>query len=421
MSDRIRESDFIFYRGEDGQTHVQVILGSETVWVTQKAMAEIFDIDVSGINRHINSIINDGEVDEEGNLQKMQIANSDKPVTFYNLEFVTAVGYRVNSSKGIKFRKWARRIINEYLIKGFVLDDERLKQGNKLFGKDYFQELLERVQAIRASEKMFYEKIRDLYATSVDYDSSDPETHKFFAKVQNKVEYAIVKRTSAETIRLKANATLPNMGLQTWKNAKKDGNILKLDVTVAKNYFTQEEIKQLNSLINMYLDYAKLQIERNRLMKMRDWEQRLDAFLSFNEFPILSDYGSIKKEIADKFAENEFSKFKKFKEKDGLGISKFTSVAEDITSTGNLPKESDFFFDKKNKPSDFDKKIATALNFNNNASKSKRSVKKCPKCGFFVDRNLNYCNNDIVDENGDVVACGYSFGAIDGKEAWDGM
>jgi hypothetical protein len=356
----IRESDFIFYRGEDGNVHAQVILGDNTVWVSQKALSEIFDIDISGINRHISAIIKDEEVEEGGNLQKMQIANSDKPVTFYNLEFITAVGYRVNSYKGIKFRKWARRILNEYLIKGFVLDDERLKQGNRLFGKDYFQELLERIQAIRASEKMFYEKIKDLYATSVDYDPQDPTTHKFFAKVQNKVEYAIVGKTSAETIMSKANALMPNMNLKTWKNIKRDGKIQKSDTTIAKNYLTEDEIRQLNSLINMYLDFAKLQVERNRLMKMSDWENRLDAFLNFNEFKILKDFGSVKKEVADRFAEQQYVKYKYLTA--GDNVSDFKTVAENIYTTGAIPKSE---IEAKKEPlSDFNNKLKTALNYN---------------------------------------------------------
>lgn len=412
----INESDFIFYRGEDGNVHAQVILGDETVWVSQNTMAEIFGIDRTGIGRHIKNIVDENEVSTESNVQFLHVANSDKPVAFYSLEIIIAVGYRVNSYKATKFRQWSSRILKEYLIKGFVLDDERLKQGNKIFGKDYFQELLERVQAIRASEKMFYEKIKDLYATSVDYDASDPDTHKFFAKVQNKVEYAIVQRTSAETIKLKANALLPNMGLQTWKNAKRDGNILKIDVTVAKNYFTQDEIDKLNSLVNMYLDYAKLQVQRNKIMKMKDWEQKLDAFLSFNEFPILKDYGSVKKQFADKLAETEFEKFKKIKANDNLKKAGFISVAENIISTGRIPKEEDAISKRSEPLSDFDAKLSAALG---RKPEIPKKSKLCPKCGAPNDKKAKYCSNDIIDDNGDVIACGYSFGAIKGDTSWD--
>ncbi|MES2701014.1 MAG: RhuM family protein [Bacteroidota bacterium] len=192
MNQVIKESDFLLYWGEDGKTHAQVILGDETVWISQSALAGVFGIDRTGIGRHINNVLQEGELDEKSNVQFLHVANSDKPVGFYSLDMIIAVGYRINSYKATRFRQWATRILKEYLVKGFVLDDERLKQGNRLFGKDYFRELLERIREIRTSERMFYEKITDLYATSVDYDKNDPVTHRFFAKVQNKLEFAIV-------------------------------------------------------------------------------------------------------------------------------------------------------------------------------------------------------------------------------------
>ncbi len=422
MEDIINESDFILYRGEDGNTHAQVILGDQTVWMSQKAMGDTFGVGVNTINYHLGEIFKADEFDENSVIRKIRITAADKKTyltQFYGLDIILLIGYRVNSYKAMKFRQWSNRILSEYLVKGFVLDDERLKQGNKLFGKDYFQELLERIQAIRASEKMFYEKIRDLYATSVDYDPQDPTTQKFFAKVQNKVEYAIVGRTSAETIMAKANALMPNMNLRTWKNIKRDGKIQKSDITIAKNYFTEDEIKQLNSLINMYLDFAKLQVERNRLMKMSDWENRLDAFLNFNEFQILKDFGSVKKEVADRFAEQQYHKYKYLTAADS--DSEFKNISEAIYTNGKiLDKKPEI---QKEPLSEFNNKLKTALNFNTGKDNKPKTSKKlkgkeCPNCGFMNDKDADYCTSDILDENGDIKPCGHSFGALTGKDGW---
>lgn len=333
----VKTSDFLFYRGEDGKSHVQVILGDETVWTTQNGMSEMFGIDRSGINRHISNIFEESELEEKSNVQFLHVANSTKPVSFYTLDVIIAVGYRVNSFKATKFRVWATRILKEYLIKGFVLDDDRLKQGNKLFGKDYFRELLERIREIRASERMFYEKITDLYATAIDYDKNDPVTHLFFAKVQNKLEFAIVGKTSAEIIKSRASSKMPNMGLKVWKNAKRDGKIQKSDVTIAKNYLNEDELRRLNALVNMYLDFAELQAERNRLMKMNDWAEKLNAFLRFNEYNVLDGAGAVSKIVADNFAEKEYSKFKVNQDKEFK--SDFNKIVDDIRYNKPLPKE----------------------------------------------------------------------------------
>lgn len=337
MNDLEKSSAFLFYNDETGKISVQVILGNETVWATQNGMSEIFGIDRTGITKHIKNIFEERELPEEGNVQFLHVANSDKPVAFYSLDVIIAVGYRVNSFKATRFRQWATRILKEYLIKGFVLDDERLKQGNNLFNKDYFKELLERIREIRASEKLFYEKVREIYATSVDYDKSDPVTVKFFSTVQNKLEFAIVGKTSAEIIKDRANAQLPYMNLKTWKNAKKEGDIQKCDVTVAKNYLNDDELRKLNTLVNMFLDYAELQAERNRLMKMNDWQEKLDAFLKFNEYAVLDNAGKVRKDLADKFAGNEYIKYKVLKDK--RSSAEFGKVISDIRATGQLPKE----------------------------------------------------------------------------------
>lgn len=361
MEDLEKTSDFLFYNSEDGSIKVQVIVGQDTVWTTQKGMAEIFNVEVPAISKHTTNVVSEGEL-TDATISKMEIVQMEgnrevkRVVEFYNLDMIIAVGYRVNSYNATKFRIWATRVLKEYLIKGFALDDERLKQGNNLFNKDFFKELLQRIREIRASEKMFYEKVRDIYATSVDYDKNAPETIAFFQKVQNKLEYAIVGKTSAEIIKARANAGLPHMNLKTWKNAKKDGDIQKADVTVAKNYLEEKELQELNTLVNMFLDYAELQAERNRLMKMQNWIDRVDAFLRFNEYKVLDNAGSIRKDVADKFAEGEYAKYKVLKDKD---FNKdFDKIAAQIRNTNTLPKEITI---TEKKESDFDRKLKGLL------------------------------------------------------------
>ncbi len=333
-------SDFLFYNGADGSLSVEVIVGDETVWLNQKNIAELFGVQRPAITKHLQNIFQEGELDDSSVSSILEHTADDGKrykTTFYNLDAIIAVGYRVNSYQATQFRIWSTKVLKEYLIKGFVLDDERLKQGNKLFGKDYFKELLERIREIRASERMFYEKITDLYATSIDYDKNNPDTHKFFAKVQNKLEFAIVGKTSAEIIQSRVSALKPHMGLMTWKNAFRDGKIQKSDVTIAKNYLKEDEIRKLNTLVNMYLDYAELQVERNKIMKMKDWSDRLDSFLRFNEYQILDNNGKVRKDVADSFAENEYIKFRVTQ--DAEYKSDFNKVIEDIKHTGKLPSE----------------------------------------------------------------------------------
>ncbi|WP_288457490.1 virulence RhuM family protein [uncultured Chryseobacterium sp.] len=334
-------SNFIFYQTDDGKISVQVFVDneSETIWASQKAMSEIFDINVSGITKHLKNIFEENELSETGNVQKLHIANSTKPVNFYSLDVIISVGYRINSYKATQFRRWATSILKEYLIKGFVLDEERLKQGNQLFGKDYFAELLERIREIRTSERLFYQKITDIYATSVDYDLQSPITKEFYATVQNKLHWAIHNHTAAELIKLRASANKPNMGLTSWKNEKKGGKILKTDVSVAKNYLNEEELGELNRVVTMYLDFAENMAKRQKEMKMVDWIARLDSFLSFNEYDVLKDSGKVSATIAKRLAENEYEKFRIIQDKEYK--SDFDKVIEEIRVTGNVSEKAE--------------------------------------------------------------------------------
>jgi len=338
MIDLNKESDFIFYSSGKGAVNVPIIIGEETVWTTQKNISAIFGVDRTVISKHIRNIFAEKELDEISNVQKMHIANSDKPVSFYNLDVILSVGYRVSSHQATQFRIWANKILKEYLIKGFALDDARLRKGKQMFGKDYFDELLQRIKEIRASERRFYQKITDIYALSVDYDAQSPITQTFFATVQNKLEFAITHMTAGEIIKSRARLDAPNMGLTTWRNSP-DGKILKKDVTVAKNYLTEKEVDELNSIVVMYLDFAELQAKRNKLMNMKDWVERLDSFLKFNEYDILNNAGKIKKDVADAFAEKQYEQFRIIQDRDYK--SDFDIVIEKIKTKGEIPKESD--------------------------------------------------------------------------------
>ena len=363
MDNNIESSQsFLFYSSNDGKVNVQVIVDGihDTIWTTQKGMAEIFNVDVSGISRHINNVFNSGELDERSNLQKMQNANSDKPVIYYSLDVIIAVGYRVNSYKATQFRIWATRILKEYLIKGFALDDDRLKQGNNLFGKDFFKELIERIQEIRASERMFYEKITDIFRDcSRDYDPKSPVSREFYAAMQNKFHYAIHQHTAAEILHERADATKPYMGLTSWSNQKKGGKIYKSDVTKAKNYLSESEIKALNRLVNMFLDYAEHQAEKGKgAYMMADWAKRLEMFLNFNDYPVLTNAGSVKADIAKRFAETEYNKFRIIQDKEYK--SDFNRLIE--ASHNGLPTENEIT--QEESVSAFAQSLKQALDFN---------------------------------------------------------
>ena len=304
--------EIILYSSEDGQVKVEVVFQDETVWLSQKKMAELFNVEVHTINYHLKEIFSSSELDEKSVIRKIRITATDGKnylTNFYNLDAIIAVGYRVNSYQATQFRIWATKVLREYIIKGFALDDKRLKNGLHL-GKDYFDELLDRIREIRASERRFYQKITDIYAQcSIDYDPKSPITKDFYATVQNKLHWAITKFTAAEIIANRANAKKQFMGLTNWKNSPQ-GKILKSDVSVAKNYLTEDELRQLNRIVTMYLDFAELQAERQIIMKMKVWVQKLDSFLNFNQYEILSDTGKVSAEIAKQLAEGEYDKFR---------------------------------------------------------------------------------------------------------------
>lgn len=311
----MNESDIILYTTPVGQVRVEVYFEDETFWLSQRRMSELFGVEVPTINYHLKEIFKNGELEEIRTIRKIRIVQTEgnrevnREVDFYNLDAIIAVGYRVNSYQATQFRIWATQTLREYIIKGFVLDDERLKQGQR-FGRDYFDELLERIREIRASERRFYQKITDIYAQcSIDYNPKAEITQTFYKTVQNKLHWAITGRTAAELIAQRADASKPNMGLSTWKNAPK-GKILKTDTSVAKNYLTEKELSGLNRIVSMYLDYAENQAARQIPMKMADWVSRLDAFLQFNEYELLKDAGTVSHEVALKLAAKAFDEYR---------------------------------------------------------------------------------------------------------------
>ena len=312
------EIQFLLYNMPDAEGKVQVIIKDETLWCTQKAMAELFGIDKSGISRHITNIFKEEELQQDTTVAKIAtVVNRgirgevEEMVDFYNLDMIIAVGYRVSSSKATKFRQWATKILNEYIKKGFVLDDERLKQGTTVFGKDYFRELLERVRSIRASERRIWQQITDIYAEcSIDYDKNSPTTHDFYAMIQNRFHYAITGQTAAEIVFANADNTKENMGLITWKHAP-DGRILKSDVGIAKNYLQEKEIRQLERAVTGFFDYIEDLIERENTFNMAQFSASVNEFLTFRKYQILPDKGKISAAQAKKKAEEEYDVFNK--------------------------------------------------------------------------------------------------------------
>jgi len=313
--EEIQEFKLLIYSTPESEKKVEVLFKDDTIWATQKKMAELFGVEVNTINYHLKEIFKAGELQKEATIRNFRIVQKEgerqvsREVDFYNLDATIAVGYRVNSYEATQFRIWATNVLKEYITKGFTLDDRRLKQG-KHWGKDYFDELLERIREIRASERRFYQKITDIYAEcSVDYDPKSPLTQNFFATVQNKLHWAITGQTAAELIKNRSDAKKKNMGLQTWKNAPK-GKVLKSDVSVAKNYLNKEELDELNRIVTMYLDYAELQTKRHHAMNMKDWVGKLDSFLAFNDYEILNNPGKVSQKVAKELAESEYEKFR---------------------------------------------------------------------------------------------------------------
>ena len=311
MSDElVRTGKILIYQNERGDAKIDVYFEDDTIWMTQKAMCELYQVNKSSVSEHISNIFKDGELEPEATVRKFRTVQTEgtRQVTrerdCYNLDMILAVGYRVRSTVGMHFRRWASGVLTEYMKKGFALNDERLRNPQE-FGADYFDELLERIRDIRASEKRVYQKVKEIFALSVDYDSKSPIAQNFFKSVQNKLEYAATGHTAPELIALRADASKDNMGLTSYKGAK----VRRGDVTVAKNYMTHEEISTLNLIVNMYLDYAELQAKGHNPMHMADWERKLGEFLRFNGREVLQHLGTVKREVAEQLALNQYEQY----------------------------------------------------------------------------------------------------------------
>ncbi len=305
-------TEFLLYTAPNGKVQLEIFLRDENIWLTQAKIAELFDIDRSVVTKHLQNIFDSKELIESSVCANFaHTANDGKTYNtkFYNLDAIISVGYRVNSAQATHFRIWATQVLKEYIIKGFAMNDERLKDPRQIFGKDYFEEQLERIRKIRSSERRFYQKITDIYAQcSANYNANAEITQEFFATVQNKLHFAITKKTAAEIIHQRADGAKPNMGLTTWKNAPK-GEIRKADIAIAKNYLDEKELDGLNRIVSMYLDYAEMQARNGVALHMKDWVKKLDAFLQFNEKEILHNAGKISHEVALTLAEKEFEKY----------------------------------------------------------------------------------------------------------------
>lgn len=300
----------LIYQNEKGDTRIDVFFTEETIWMTQKSMSELYQVAKSSISEHVRNILADGELDEAATVRKIRTVQTEgtrqvsRALDYYNLDMILAVGYRVRSNVGIHFRRWASSVLTEYMKKGFALNDERLRNPRE-FGADYFDELLERIRDIRASEKRVYQKVKEIFALSVDYDKQSDAAQQFFRFAQNKLEYAATGYTAPEIIAARADAAKDNMGLTSFKGAK----VRRTDVTIAKNYMTQEEIETLNLIVNMYLDYAELQAKQHHVMHMADWEEKLNQFLRFNGRDVLQNAGTVKREVANALALAEYEKY----------------------------------------------------------------------------------------------------------------
>lgn len=312
-------TEFLFYTTPNGKVKVEIFLRDENVWLPQAKIAELFGVGVPAVNKHLKNIFESGELKENSVISKMEITAKDGKkysTKFYNLDAIISVGYRVNSSQATHFRIWATERLKEYIIKGFTMDDERLKNPHNIFGKDYFEEQLARIRDIRSSERRLYQKITDIYSQcSADYDPNTDITKQFFATVQNKLHFAVTGKTAAEIISERVDNRKPNMGLTTWKYAPK-GKIREFDVVIAKNYLNEKELDHLNRIVTMYLDYAEMQAKRGILMRMKDWVSKLDAFLKFNEKQILDNIGKVSHKVAEELALMEYEKYRLVQDKE---------------------------------------------------------------------------------------------------------
>jgi|SRR3989344_4267151 len=333
-------TEFLLYHSPSGEIKVEVFIHNENVWLTQKRMAELFGVGIPAISKHLDNIYDEGELDKNSTVSILETVQKEgnravtRNVEYYNLDAIISVGYRVNSSRATQFRIWSTKILKEYIIKGFVMDDEKLKNPNNAFGKDYFEEQLARIRDIRSSERRFYQKITDIYAQcSADYDPNSKITHDFFAIVQNKLHWAITGRTAAELIFNRANSQKKNLGLATWKNAP-HGKIRKTDIVVAKNYLNKHELDLLNRIVSMYLDYAELQATNRKIMYMENWISKLNAFLQFNEKDVLEGKGKISQEVANQLATDEFEKY--IRNQDRSFESDFDKMTKKLLKKNNL-------------------------------------------------------------------------------------
>jgi hypothetical protein len=330
---------FLLYTAVDGKVKIDVFVQDETVWLTQKRMAELFSVDVRTISEHLRNIFDSNELEESATIRKIRTVqkegfrNVSRELDFYNLDAIIAIGYRVNSYQATQFRIWATKTLKEFIIKGFVLDDERLKNGKTFFGKDYFEELLERIREIRASERRFYQKITDIYSLAADYDKNAPITNEFFATVQNKLHWAITGKTAAEIIYDSADAKKIYMGLTSWKQAP-EGKILKSDVSIAKNYLNKAHIDELNRIVSAYLDLAENQARRQIITRMKDWAQFLHSFLELSKYPILMDKGKVTALEAKLKAEKEYEEYRVIQDKNY--ISDFDKEIKRITGNNDI-------------------------------------------------------------------------------------
>ena len=314
-------TEFLLYTTPNGKVKVEILLRDENIWLTQKKISELFDVESNTITYHLSEIYASGELDRNSTTRKIRAVQNEgnrainRELEFYNLDAIISVGYRVNSAQATQFRIWATERLKEYIIKGFTMNDERLKDPNGFFGHDYFEEQLARIRNIRSSERRMYQKVTDIYAQcSADYDPNEEITKMFFATVQNKLHFAITGQTAAEIIHSRVDSTKQNMGLTVWKNAPK-GEIRETDVIIAKNYLQEKELDHLNRIVTMYLDYAEMQAERGIIMRMKDWVAKLDAFLKFNEREILADTGKVSHEVAEALALKEYGKYRAVQDK----------------------------------------------------------------------------------------------------------
>jgi len=384
--DKLEKKDFLFYRSpETGKIIVRVALKDDTIWATQKGMGIIFNTTKQNVSKHLKKIFAEGELIEDSVVNHWLTTGPDGKeykTLVYNLDVIISLGYRVRSYEATQFRIWATSVLKEYMIKGFVLDDDRLKQANVLFGKDYFDELLARIREIRVSERRYYQKITDLYKeASVDYDKDAPSTNLFYKIVQNKLLFAVTGNTAAELIKSRADASKKDMGLMTWSQQKTGGKIISTDITVSKNYLDKKELEQLQRVVSMFLDYAENLVSREITLTMKEWAKTLDEFLSFNKYNLLKDAGKVKKAFADSVAKKEYQVFRV--KQDQNYVSDFDKTILQIKTTGTLPKPRFEVYDVEDAEivedeplSDFNKRLQQGLGWNPKENESPKKSRR---------------------------------------------